>query len=882
MQPSACLLRLRVQPVPLLRSRLLKKPPMLKEPVRLATLACLFLVLPALAQAPKAKTKPLALRAAHLFDARKGTLVSPGLVVVVGDSIAQVSGEPPAGAEVIDLGDATLLPGLMDAHDHLSSEGSRDFYQDAMEGLLVSPAEQVQRASVYARRTLEAGFTAVRDLGSNDFISLALRNAINAGVIVGPRLLISNGQVGSVGGHADQDPFPTSRIKPYGVQQGLCNGADECRAAVRWQLKYGADVIKFMASGGVLSLGDPPDVPQLSQAEMDAIVEEAHAWKRRAAAHCHGDRAARMAIQAGVDSIEHGSFLQDDTLALMKKRGTFFVPTTMTELHINDPLAHFPPPIAEKGRLAVAAHDHALRSAIRLGVRIALGTDSGVTPHGLNAKELGLLVHSGMTPSAALQAATVTDAELFGLEGKLGALEKGKLADVIAVPGNVLADVTATERVLFVMKGGQVVKRPGPAPAPQKPRLLLRAAHLFDARSDSLLEHGAVLIEGDKIIAVGAALEAPADAQVVDLGDATLLPGLIDAHVHLSGEAHENFAQDFYESALRFPAEDALLAQQFGQRTLQAGFTTVRNLGSADQIDSGLRNAIDQGIVEGPRILAAGYPLTARGGHGDGTPLPLGRQGSPRGVETGVCAGADQCRDAVRWQLKYGADVIKFMASGGVLSLADAVDTPQFTADEMYAIVDEAHRWGRKVAAHCHGDSAARIAIAAGVDSIEHGSFLKPGTLAEMKRKGTFLVPTLSAGETVGRKGREGRFPPSIAPKAIAASAAIASTFATAVQLGVRIALGTDSGVSPHGENARELILMAKAGLSPAAALRAATSEGAQLLGLADRLGTLEPGKLADVIAVPGNALLDLPALQRPLLVVKGGRVVRSPPATAK
>ena len=828
--------------------------------------------------APAAAPAParIAVKAAHLFDARKGVLVSPGLVVVEGEAIVQVAGEVPAGVEVIDLGEATLLPGLMDAHDHLSNQLSRDFYQDAMDGLLVSPAEQVQQASVYARRTLEAGFTAVRDLGSNDFIALALRNAINKGAILGPRVLVSNGQVGSTGGHADQDPFPVENIKPYGVQQGICNGADECRAATRWQLKYGADVIKFMASGGVLSLGDPPDVPQLSQAEMDAIVEEAHAWKRKAAAHCHGDKAAKMAIQAGVDSIEHGSFLEEDTLALMKKKGTFYVPTTMTELRLLDPEAHFPPAIAAKGKLAAAAHERALRSAIKLGVRIALGTDSSVTPHGQNARELGLLVKAGMTPAAALQAATVTNAELFGLAGTLGALEKGKLADVIAVPGDVLKDITATEHVSFVMKGGVVIKR-GPPPSPPPNRLLLKAAHLFDGRSGALVDNGMLLIEGDRIIEIGNALKLPEGAQVIDLGDATLLPGLIDAHVHLSFEAHESFAQDFVEGQLRFPAENALLAQQYAWRTLQAGFTTVRNLGAADHVDAGLRNAINKGIVDGPRILAAGNPLTARGGHGDGTPMPLDRQGRPPGVDTGVCSGADQCREAVRFQIKYGADVIKFMASGGVLSLADAVDTPQLTPDEIFAIIDEAHRWGRKVAAHCHGDQAARFAIAAGVDSIEHGSFLKPETLAEMKRKGTFLVPTLMAGETVGRKGREGKLPPAIAAKALAASGAMTNTFSTAVKLGVRIALGTDSAVSQHGLNAHELELMVAAGMSPAEALRAATSAGAQLLGLDGSLGTLEAGKLADVIAVPGNVLQDISATRRVLLVIKGGKLVRVP-----
>ncbi len=817
----------------------------------------------------------LVLKAAHLFDAHTGKLQSPGLVVVDGDRISQVGGVPPAGAEVIDLGDATLLPGLIDAHTHLTGESTSDWYKDTLDGLLRSPAEQAQYAAVYARRTIEAGFTTVRDLGSNDSIDVGLRNAIAHGDVTGPRMLVAVNAIGATGGHADQIPFPPENIIPPGVRQGICNGADECRAAVRWQIKQGADVIKFMPSGGVLSLADSVDAPQLSQEEMNAIVQEAHALKRKAAAHCHGDLAAKMAIKAGVDSIEHGTFLKDDTLAEMKKRGVYLVPGPIGHVQPEDlSKMNYPAAIKEKLHAAQLAHPAMLKSAIRLKLRIGFGTDAGVGLHGHNAEQLPELVEHGMTPAQALQAATVTDAELLGVSDRLGALEKGKLADVIAVPGDVLENFApAVQHVAFVMKEGKIIKKTAEPKAPR--HIALTAAHLFDGKSDTLLENATVLIEGNHIVAVGKDLQIPADAQRIDLGDATLMPGLIDAHVHLTGQFSEDFARDVVEQLLRTSAEQSLIARTYARRTLAAGFTTVRDLGSSDHIAMALRNAIDKGLADGPRMLVAGYGIGTRGGHADGPPIPTDRA-PPRRPETGVCAGADQCREAVRWQLKFGADVIKLAPSGGVLSLSDPVDVPQLTPDETWAIIDEAHAWHRKAAAHCHGDAAAKMAIAAGVDSIEHGSFLKPDTLAEMKARGTVLVPTLMAAETVVRKANEGKFPQMIADKALAAGGSLARTLGEAVRLGVKIGCGTDSAVSEHGHNGHELVLMTKAGLSPLAALKAATSVDAELLGITDRLGTLAPGKLADIVAVPGNPLADISAVERVRFVMKDGRVFKT------
>jgi len=412
------------------------------------------------------------------------------------------------------------------------------------------------------------------------------------------------------------------------------------------------------------------------------------------------------------------------------------------------------------------------------------------------------------------------------------------------------------------------------AAATPVPATVIRAARLFDGTSDRVVSPGVVVVQGGKILAVGDAAKAPAGAQVIDLGDATLLPGLIDAHVHLTMELSDNYYRDFYQQLLQLVPEQTLRAIPNARKTLEAGFTTVRNVGADDYEDVGLRNAIAAGIVEGPRMLIAVHALGATAGHGDSPPFDPNLV-KPLGPVNGVCDGPESCRAAVRYQIKYGADLIKMMPSGGVLSLTDPVDAPELSQDEMNAIVAEAHSWGRKVAAHCHGDRAAKMAIQAGVDSIEHGSFLQDDTLQAMKAKGVYLVPTLLAGEYTG--GKADKFPPAIATKARAALQARSQMFKDALRIGVPIAFGTDSAVSPHGLNGQEFALMTGLGMTPAAALRAATSVGATLLGVNDRLGTLAPGKLADVVAVRGNPLDDIHTMEHPVFVMKEGTVFVKP-----
>jgi len=406
-----------------------------------------------------AQSKSYAIRAARLFDGTSNSLVEPGLIVVSDGKIQSVGGRNiPAGATIIDLGDATLLPGFIDAHTHLSQEFDADYNGAALRSLQRTIPEVSIRATVNARKTLMAGFTTVRDVGSDEFVDVGLRNAINAGVVPGPRMLVAVHALGSTGGHCDGGAGFRFGILNHemGPEDGVINSPEQARFAVRFNIKYGADVIKTCASGGVLSPTDDVDVPQLSQEELNAIVEEAHTLRRKTAAHAHGAEAAKRAIRAGIDSIEHGTFLDDEALRMMHDKGTFLVPTLTTRIGLKE--SKFPPLVQAKADQAVAQQDNMVKRALALGVRIALGTDAAVYPHGENAAEFVFMAADGMTPAQSLHAGTSVAADLLGLANKVGILRPGMLADVVAVPGNPLSDIKVTQSVFFVMKEGIVYR----------------------------------------------------------------------------------------------------------------------------------------------------------------------------------------------------------------------------------------------------------------------------------------------------------------------------------------------------------------------------------------------------------------------------------------
>jgi imidazolonepropionase-like amidohydrolase len=403
------------------------------------------------------------IKAARLFDGKSDRVKEPGLVVISGSTIQSLGGQTPAGARVIDLGDATLLPGFIDAHTHLSMEFNPDYNGGRLQALSRTVAEQALIASVNARKTLMAGFTTVRDVGSSDFIDVGLRNAINKGVVPGPRMLVAVHALGATGGHCDGgDNFRFGLLNhESGPADGVINSPDQARFAVRWNIKYGADVIKTCATGGVLSPTDDVDVPQLSQAELDALVNEAHALRRKTAAHAHGAEGAKRAIRAGIDSIEHGSFLDEEALRLMRERGTYLVPTLAVRSGLAE--SKFPPLVQQKADVAVKAQDDLVRRALAMGVKIALGTDAAVYPHGNNALEFVLMAADGMSRAQSLRAGTSSAADLLGLDKKVGTLDPGKLADLVAVPGNPLENIKVTQSVFFVMKEGTVVRNDRPS-----------------------------------------------------------------------------------------------------------------------------------------------------------------------------------------------------------------------------------------------------------------------------------------------------------------------------------------------------------------------------------------------------------------------------------
>lgn len=404
-------------------------------------------------------------------------------------------------------------------------------------------------------------------------------------------------------------------------------------------------------------------------------------------------------------------------------------------------------------------------------------------------------------------------------------------------------------------------------------RTLLHCGHIYDVKAGRLLSERTIVVQGDSIASVERGYLPPTSGDsLIDLKNLTVLPGLIDMHVHLEGETREDEELDMFTLN---PEDVAFRSVVFAKRTLYAGFTTVRDLGGSG-VNTALRNAINQGLIEGPRIFSAGKSIATTGGHADPTnAFRRDLMGDP-GPAEGVINGPDEARKAVRQRYKDGVDLIKITATGGVLSLAKDGSGPQFTDAELQAIVETARDYGMHVAAHAHGAEGMRRAVRAGITTIEHGTMMTDDIMDLMIQKGTYYVPTISAGQFVADKAKEeGYFHPLVVPKALEVGPQIQRTFAKAYKRGVKIAFGTDSGVGPHGQNAREFGYMVDAGMPPSEAIRSATATNAAILGMADELGALEPGKYADIIAVSGNPLENIRVLEHVVFVMKNGVVYK-------
>jgi imidazolonepropionase-like amidohydrolase len=404
-------------------------------------------------------------------------------------------------------------------------------------------------------------------------------------------------------------------------------------------------------------------------------------------------------------------------------------------------------------------------------------------------------------------------------------------------------------------------------------KTILHCGFLIDGKNNEVQAQVTVIIEGDKItgISKGFIPKGSADT-LIDLSKKTVMPGLIDMHVHLEGETSKD------QSLQRFTfneADIAFRATVYAKKTLMAGFTTVRDLGGTG-VNTSLRNAINQGLVIGPRIFSAGKSIATTGGHADPTnSYRKDLMGDP-GPKEGVINSADDARKAVRQRYKDGADLIKITATGGVTSLAKDASGPQFTDEELKAIIETARDYGMHTAAHAHGAEGMKRAVLAGITTIEHGTLMTEEVMDLMKQKGTFYVPTLTAGKFVGEQAKiPGYYHPLVAPKAAAIGPQIQKTYAKAYKRGVKIAFGTDAGVYYHGDNAQEFALMVEGGMTPIEAIKSATVVNAGILHMLDKIGTIEPGKLADIIATDENPLKNIRALEKVTFVMKEGKVYK-------
>jgi len=804
--------------------------------------------------ASAADPQPVVIHARHILDVRNGN-VSDAYIVVRGERIESIAKSAPAGAKVIDLGDATVLPGLIDCHVHLVTDWS-DF--SATSFLRQSAPQKLLFGLKNSWEYLDRGFTTLRDAGEGDpsYGQVALRDAFNKGMFRGPRMFVAGIPISVTGGHADLNPLaPDVPLAPY---SNIADTVDEVQKAVRHDVRNGADWIKLMANGGVADPLSDYNVQELSDEQLRAAVEWGHRANKKVMAHAEGTQGIKAAVRAGVDTIEHGTVLDEEGAKLMAERGTWLVPTLETfqrgpEIGLTQGQE---PIMLEKGKAILKYQQAGFDRAMKYHLKIAFGLDDD--PQYV-AREFTALVKAGLTPLQSLQAATINAASLLDQSANIGSLEPGHYADIVAVDGDPLKDIQSMSKVVFVMKGGEVVRN-----AHEPPPTALHTRHLLDVRTGNVSD-AFIVVRGDRIDSIAKA--APAGAKIIDLGDATVLPGLIDCHVHLVTDWTDLSSTGY----LRLSASVRTLYGLMNSWTyLDHGFTTLRDAGEFDPAygQVALRDAFNKGMLRGPRLFVAGFPVSLTGGHADANTLA---SDIAMPVWSNIADSVGETQKAVRHDVRNGADWIKLMATGGVFDPFSDFKTQELSEEQMRAAVEYGHRAHKKVMAHAEGTDGIKAAVRAGVDTIEHGTVLDEEGAKLMAERGTWLVPTLQTFQRAVDLGLSQGQEPVMLAKGKEILKYQQTAFDWALKYHLKIAFGLDD--EPKYV-AREFEALVKAGLTPLESIQTATINAATLLDQSANIGSLEPGHYADIVAVDGDPLKDIKVMSKVVFVMKGGEVV--------
>ncbi len=812
---------------------------------------------------------------------RQTIVIREGRVVEVRSGFLGVQDFPGSGAvELVDLSNQFVMPGLIDLHVHLTTEVEPG---EALRAVRQDAAELALIARNHAMEALAAGFTTVLDLGTgrlpHEQAIRALRDSIQRGAEVGPRILMSGSPIAATGSARTGHYLPG--VEAAVGPQAVCDGADDCRRAVREQVGRGADIINFYNTG---SLNDEDLAERsMTDAEMEAIVETAHGLGRKVVADGHTASGINAALHAGADIIDTAPWPDEESWTLMKSRQAFFEPHLHAFAVAGAGATGAAP--ADVRVLQVLSRPPSAKIAFEKGVRLAYGSDTGIVRHGDNAGDLAELVRIGLSPAQALEVATMNSATAVGLQRALGSLEPGKTADLIAMRGDPLKDVGILRHISLVMREGRRIEFPR---ANDRHVLIVWAGTVCLKPAEAPLTRQSIVIRDGRIERVAAGYLNASDigastelVQVLDLSKQFVLPGMIDLHVHLSTEST---ASGELEDVTLSDADLALRIASNAAATVRAGFTTVLDMGtgrrSHESAIYAVRNAVRAHALVGPDILTVGSPISAVGSSRTQRFRPevesaIGPQG--------ICAGADDCRRAVREQVQRGADVINVYNTGSLL--APGAPAQPLTNDELRAIVDTAHALHRKVVADGAGTpkSAAGInaALLAGADWIDTAIYPDAETWRLLSSLKKSYVPhlyaiTAAVGDTPATlaAGSMGWLPDHVLQSLWALKQQTPAA-GRARQLHIPMALASDAGVFAHGLNAGELVEYVRLGMTPTEALAIATTNAVELLGLTSDRGSIVVGKRADLIAVDGDPLVNIRLMLNVRTVIRDGLIVK-------